>query len=130
MPLSAPPRKRRAVSVTSLIDVIFLLLLFFMLTSTFTKFAEVSLVAGGATEGAGPVSDAPPLFLRLAEEEITVNGIAVALQDLEPRLAELAEAETTSLIISIASDTVTSQRLVDILVSLASAKGLTVTVLG
>ena len=44
--------------MTSLIDVIFLLLLFFMLTSTFSKFAEIELAA--ATSGAGAATGAKP----------------------------------------------------------------------
>ena len=53
--------------MTSLIDVIFLLLLFFMLTSTFTRFSEVELTAAGS----GTPPQAPteaPLFLRLGAE--------------------------------------------------------------
>ena len=43
MRLESPGYVRRQISVTSLIDVIFLLLLFFMLSSTFSKFADVEL---------------------------------------------------------------------------------------
>ena len=45
-------RRRRKLSMTSLIDVIFLLLLFFMLTSTFTRFAELDLAAASGGGGA------------------------------------------------------------------------------
>ena len=47
-------RRRRSgrLSMTSLIDVIFLLLLFFMLTSTFSKFSEVELAAEGTSDEA------------------------------------------------------------------------------
>ncbi len=38
--------------MTSLIDVIFLLRLFFMLSSTFSRFAEVELTAAGASASA------------------------------------------------------------------------------
>ena len=43
-------RQRRRASITSLIDVIFLLLLFFMLASTFSKYSEIELASlpGGA----------------------------------------------------------------------------------
>lgn len=37
---------RKRTSITSLIDVIFLLLLFFMLASTFTKFSEIEISSG------------------------------------------------------------------------------------
>ena len=51
--------------MTSLIDVIFLLLLFFMLSSTFSRFAEVEISA--AAGGAAAPSDTPPAFLRLSQ---------------------------------------------------------------
>ena len=46
--------------MTSLIDVIFLLLLFFMLSSTFSKFSEIELTAGGS--GPGRAAETPPLM--------------------------------------------------------------------
>ncbi|GHA00305.1 hypothetical protein GCM10008090_06280 [Arenicella chitinivorans] len=39
------PRRRRAISLTALIDVVFILLLFFMLTSTFTRWKAIELEA-------------------------------------------------------------------------------------
>ncbi|MEL6920006.1 MAG: biopolymer transporter ExbD, partial [Pseudomonadota bacterium] len=72
--------------MTSLIDVIFLLLLFFMLTSTFSKFAEVELSASGA--GQDPTAaQVPPVFLRLGEEVLSVNGDVFALDALVDVLA-------------------------------------------
>lgn len=51
-----PPRARGPrLGITAIIDVVFLLLLFFMLASTFGRFAEVELsLAGGGTENEGP----------------------------------------------------------------------------
>ena len=66
--------------MTSLIDVIFLLLLFFMLTSTFSKFAEIELAA--ATSGAGAETGAKPFFLQLTTEGLRLNGDALALDAL------------------------------------------------
>ena len=66
--------------MTSLIDVIFLLLLFFMLTSTVSKFAEIELTA--ATSGAGAETGAKPYFLQLTTEGLRLNGDALALDAL------------------------------------------------
>ena len=114
-------RRARRLSLTSLIDVIFLLLLFFMLSSTFTRFGEVDLASTGAGSGAGPVS---PLFLQLAPDALRLNGqpqtlatLAGALGDGAPVLVSLAEG-------------VTAQRLTDLLVALRAVPGLQVTVLG
>ena len=117
-------RKRRRLSMTSLIDVIFLLLLFFMLTSTFSKFSEVELTAasGGAT--AQPAE--PPLFLRLAEDDLSLNGTALTLELLAQALPQEGPR---SLLVSMTPE-VTAQRLTDLLVILHSQQGLSVSVMG
>ena len=117
--------RRRALSLTSLIDVIFLLLLFFMLTSTFTRFSEIQLSAAGS--GAIALSDRPPLFLRLGAEALTLNGEETALSSLGSIVADLTDGPTTLLVSP--ADGVTSQRLVDLLVALGQSPDLTVTVL-
>ncbi|MDF3415100.1 biopolymer transporter ExbD [Sulfitobacter sp. M57] len=112
--------------MTSLIDVIFLLLLFFMLTSTFSKFAEVELSAAGAGAVASP--DAPPLFMQLGADDVRLNGDPVALDALG--LSPLAKAEQgTTLLVSLGTE-VDSQRLTDLLVALRRLPALRVTVLG
>lgn len=124
-------RRRRRLSMTSLIDVIFLLLLFFMLSSTFTRFAEVDLDAAGS--GAQVAADTRPLFLQLSPDRLSLNGADTALEDLPATLAEriaAAEAETaTPLIIALRGE-VTAQRLTDVLVALRGITGLRATVLG
>ena len=112
--------------MTSLIDVIFLLLLFFMLTSTFSKFSEVELSAAGS--GRVAASDAPPLFLQLGASELRLNGDPVDLGALG--LSALSEAEDgTTVLISIGAE-VDAQRLTDLLVALRRLPALRVTVLG
>lgn len=79
--------------MTSLIDVIFLLLLFFMLTSTFSKFLEVEL----STSGAGTVAqnDSPPMFLQLTPQDLRLNGTVVAMAALQsPALGEATKDAT------------------------------------
>ncbi|MBV0912471.1 biopolymer transporter ExbD [Rhodobacteraceae bacterium ASV31] len=118
-----PPRRRR-LSLTPLIDVIVLLLLFFMLSSTFSRFGEVDLAgAGSAKAGAG----APPLFLKLSSEAASLNGAAVTLDALAGRLG--AKGEERTLLVSPSGD-VTAQRLTDALVAVAGVPALRVVVLG
>lgn len=112
--------------MTSLIDVIFLLLLFFMLTSTFSKFSEVELSA--ASGGAALASDVKPLFLQLSTENLTLNGDALDLAELVSALPVRTDAPVP-LLISLRGE-VTSQRLTDLLVALRGARGVTPTVLG
>jgi biopolymer transport protein ExbD len=121
--------RRRRLSLTSLIDVIFLLLLFFMLTSTFTRFADIPLATGGSGGAAAP---GRPLFLQLGADSLRLNGSdlpADGLADaLRARLGPAQEAPV-ALLIALAEDT-TAQRLTDILAELHRIDGLRATVLG
>ena len=133
MPVRSPARPRRAVSVTSLIDVIFLLLLFFMLSSTFTKFAEIRLDTGTGGPAAPAPAATPPLFLQLDADTIRLNAQEVSLEDLPDRLTAEApdDTETTSrtLIVAPSGDDLTSQRLIDLLVVLRQQPGFDIRVL-
>ena len=127
MALSAGIRRRRAISLTPLIDVIFLLLLFFMLSSTFTRFAELPL-QNAAT--APDPADTPPLFLRVAPDGMTLNGTALTLETLNAALSERrGEDEEAAVVLVSVAEGVTSQRLVDVLAALRSAPWVAVSVL-
>lgn len=117
--------KRRKLSMTSLIDVIFLLLLFFMLSSTFTKFAEVELMAAGAGGASAGTSDKRPFFLRLGEDQLDVNGRPLEMDSLATGFGE----EDAPVILVALQAEVTSQRLTDLLVALRAIPGASVTVL-
>lgn len=116
--------RRKSLSMTSLIDVIFLLLLFFMLTSTFSKFSEIELTSGAAG-GQSIAQDAPPKFLRLGNESIDINGTPVALTEIGKTMTD---TENPAIIIKL-QDGVSAQRLTDLLVELRRIKGAKVTVL-
>ncbi|ABF63083.1 biopolymer transport protein ExbD/TolR [Ruegeria sp. TM1040] len=121
-------KKRRRLSMTSLIDVIFLLLLFFMLSSTFSRFGSVDLMAANA--GSGRSDETRPVFLKLAPTQMSLNGEALALEGLGMRLDALrAQRQGTphQLLLSL-SGAVTSQRLVDVLAVLRRQPDLAVTV--
>lgn len=108
-------------ALTSLIDVIFLLLLFFMLTSTFSTFGEIEL----SQATSGPAATGTPserLFVQLGAERLVLNGAPVTLDELAVQL------ETGQVLVSLDDDT-SAQRLVDLLVRLRGREGLSVTVL-
>ncbi|OIQ32927.1 MAG: biopolymer transporter ExbD [Alphaproteobacteria bacterium MedPE-SWcel] len=116
--------------MTSLIDVIFLLLLFFMLSSTFSRYGAIDLMAAEA--GQGVAADSRPLFLKLDTDQLSVNGEAVAVADLAATLQALSGDDASKELQVLLSLTpgVTSQRLVDVLAILNRHPALTVTVLG
>ncbi len=113
--------RRGRLSMTSLIDVIFLLLLFFMLTSTFSKFAEVELMNAGSGSGR---NDKQMLFVSLAEDSLMLNGQTVDMT----RIADLLETQphdgSGHLVLINIDDSASSQRLVDLLTSLRVVEGL------
>ena len=121
MPLEIHRPRRRPLSLTSLIDVIFLLLLFFMLSSTFSRFGEVEL--SGAMRGGSASASDNLLFLSLDENALRLNGDEVGLEELE---ALLSEREEKRLLVSL-SDEVLSQRLIDLLAGLRTVPDLDVT---
>ena len=110
MRIAAKRKKRSALSVTSLIDVIFLLLLFFMLTSTFVRHQEVQIAAPAPRGASGRC--VPDVLMRTeADGAIAVNGKAISASDLVERLAALHAAGGTTLLVK-ASEGSDSQTLV------------------
>ncbi len=119
--------RRRAISLTPLIDVIFLLLLFFMLTSTFSRYTSLPLSATGG----GAVADArPPLFLRASPEGWTLNGRAITPEGLPQAVAALRGPRPAQSVILAPAGSLTAQGLVDALAALGGIEGLTITVAG
>ncbi len=108
-------------AMTPLIDVIFLLLLFFMLSSTFSRFGEIELNQA-ATGPATPGIVTERAFVQLGATRLVLNGTPVTLDDLADRV------DAGQVLVSLDDDT-TAQRLVDLLVLLRGRDGLTVTVL-
>ncbi|MEP2639763.1 MULTISPECIES: biopolymer transporter ExbD [Roseobacteraceae] len=122
-------RAQRKLGLTPLIDVIFLLLLFFMLTSTFTNFSEVELASAGAGQQAAPLG-VPPLFLQVGPEQLRVNGDTLVLDTLASAVADRAAQDKDQPVLISLRDGVTAQRLTDVLILLHAVQGLKITVLG
>lgn len=130
MPLiDQPMARRRRLSLTSLIDVIFLLLLFFMLSSTFTRFAEVDIVAGRGGQSM-TAANLPDVFIRLGKDgDWKVNGAALSDVDAMQEIARLQEAGARTAVLLV-RDEVTSQALIDALETLGKNTELSISVAG
>jgi biopolymer transport protein ExbD len=109
MRIEAGPRRRSRLSVTSLIDVIFLLLLFFMLSSTFTRFAEVEFTAGAA--GEADTQNRPDILLRLEGETLSVNGKTFGEREAIDELQRLGNEGARTAVILVRGE-VSSQALI------------------
>lgn len=122
--------KRRPLAMTSLIDVIFLLLLFFMLTSTFSKYAEVELLSAGAGAGGAQASEQQQkALLRLGPDTLDLNTEPQTLDTLAQAFEKPNDDQAEQVVIVILKDEVSSQRLIDLLAVLHGIQGLTVHVL-
>ncbi|QPC41839.1 biopolymer transporter ExbD [Kaustia mangrovi] len=117
MRIEAQTRRRAAPSLTPLIDVVFLLLLFFMLASTFARFASVDIAIG--QEGGGAPSDRPAVLVSVTQEGgYAVNGTAVELAALAQALADAAAEEEVRIIVKPSA----SARAQDVLQAVERAK--------
>lgn len=119
---NAAPFVRRAVSMTPLIDVIFLLLLFFMLTSTFSTFGEIELSQATAGSATPVTTSEQRAFVQLGATRLILNGAPITLDELVTRV------EAGQVLVSLDADA-SAQRVVDLLVRLRGRDGLTVMVL-
>ena len=98
MQLNPSSNKKLKLSLTPLIDVVFLLLIFFMLASTFTRFSAVPLSAKASK---GQVDTTTKFILVRVNKhgEIEVNGETVEKDDLADQINKLADDEKTKLVI-------------------------------
>ncbi|MBC7145520.1 MAG: biopolymer transporter ExbD [Thioclava marina] len=93
-----PSRPRRRPALTPMIDVVFLLLVFFMLASRFGVERTLDLTLGGG--GAQAEWSGPPRLVDIGTDgALALNGQPVALSDLAADLAPLMEAATDPVVL-------------------------------
>ncbi|KZL20222.1 biopolymer transport protein ExbD [Pseudovibrio axinellae] len=126
MRLSEVPKRNRAPGLTSLIDVIFLLLMFFMLASTFSVYQRLDVTSG--SEGASELDHAPVLLQVFAQGQLFMNGKSMRVEALDARLGEAGIAKQQPIAVIPAKDS-TVQDLVHALETLKFA-GWSATVVG
>jgi biopolymer transport protein ExbD len=113
---------RRQVSMTSLIDIIFLLLLFFMLSSTFSRFADVELDASSGGDPAKQTS--VPAFLKLSADRLLLNGSELTTLTLQAEIERLKTTSNLNAVILSVDETATSQQLVDTMLVVRRSAGI------
>lgn len=118
-------RRKRDVTlnVTSLIDVLFLLIIFFMLTGTFKRVGELRLVLPpSSTASATSAESVNDLELVAAEDgRLLLDGVAVVPEDLDTRLEEFRRADPERRIILKAESGVVHGRVVALLDAVQNA---------
>ena len=85
MDFSGRTKSKDELNVAPLIDIVFLLLVFFMLASTFIRPESINL-AIRAPSGVGEQSEQPILVHIGANGAIRLNGLVLTIQDLKQEL--------------------------------------------
>ncbi|MCK7596697.1 biopolymer transporter ExbD [Microbulbifer sp. CAU 1566] len=107
--------EQEGVNLTPLIDVVFLLLIFFMVSTTFTKESHLQL---NLPEAAGPQVESPPLTIEIlinADGSYSVDGRALInkkLATLKSALSEVSAGEYNRPLIITADATAQHQAVV------------------
>jgi len=110
------PRARRKPALTPLIDVVFLLLVFFMLAAQFGRTGAVPLA------GSGGISDysGPPRLVLIEPGALKLNGVVQQPQAIIAALKDMTDAPDNPIILRASAGT-DLQRLSDVMGLLSEA---------
>lgn len=108
--------KRRLIGLTPMIDVIFLLLVFFMLAARFSVESDIAV----ATRGGAVAAEGPPRIVDVAPAALRLNGRPIALDGLGAVIRRLASSDDALVAVRV-EEGVDVQRLVDVVDALAAA---------
>jgi len=114
--LGLPQRSRRKPSLTPMIDVVFLLLVFFMLAS---RFGTDNVIPFPLAGGGGAYTGAPRL-VDVTPTEVRLNNTPMPLPDVISGLKDLMESTTDTVILR-GRDDATLQHVISINGALATA---------
>lgn len=106
-----PQGARRRPSLTPMIDVVFLLLVFFMLAARFGQDTEIALSAAGSASAAW---QGPPRLIEIEADALRLNGRALSPDALIRELSALLPEDTAPVILVPGPDA-SVQRLLDVM---------------
>ena len=121
--------RRRRPSLTPMIDVVFLLLIFFMLVARFGVDKVIDINLPSALGQSSQYEGAPRLVEIKTGNIVLMNGTQISLDQLSSKLSQLMPSPN-ALIIVRSSAEANTQDLLDVLLYLKSEKMMNVSVLG
>ena len=121
--------RRRRPSLTPMIDVVFLLLIFFMLVARFGVDKVIDINLPSALGQSSQYEGAPRLVEIKSGNIVSLNGTQISLDQLSSKLSQLMPSPN-ALIILRSSTEANTQDLLDVLLYLKSEKIMNVSVLG
>ena len=121
--------RRRRPSLTPMIDVVFLLLIFFMLVARFGVDKVIDINLPSALGQSSQYEGAPRLVEIKSGNTVSLNGTQISLDQLSSKLSQLMPSPN-ALIIVRSSAEANTQDLLDVLLYLKSEKITNISVLG
>ena len=121
--------RRRRPSLTPMIDVVFLLLIFFMLVARFGVDKVIDINLPSAPGQSSQYEGAPRLVEIKSGNIVSLNGAQISLDQLSSKLSQLMPSPN-ALVIVRSSAEANTQDLLDVLLYLKSEKIMNVSVLG
>ena len=121
--------RRRRPSLTPMIDVVFLLLIFFMLVARFGVDKVIDINLPSALGQSSQYEGAPRLVEIKSGNIVSLNGTQISLDQLSSKLGQLMPSPNALIIIRSSAEANT-QDLLDVLLYLKSEKIMNVSVLG
>lgn len=117
--LTADPRRRQIISLTPLIDVVFILLVFFMLASSFLDWRSIELNTPGRSQGGERLEGT--LLIDIRQDGLRLSGEILSPEALFQRIRDLLEKNPGRRILVRPAEGVMMQDTVTLLDSLAVA---------
>lgn len=115
-------KTRTRLSLTPLIDVVFLLLLFFMLATQFEKYQSIDLVFPSSNTKEKQSDLKPTIIQLLANEKLIINGILIDHSlSLNQVLNSLNQKNSAAVVLKV-GETVPTKRLTKIIEALKNHK--------
>ncbi len=114
---SAP--HRRAISLTPLIDVVFILLVFFMLASSFLDWRHISLQTPSGPAAGASMTGA--LLVEVRTDSVRLAGETLTLETIIDRIARQIADDPARRVLIAPAEGVSLQRAVDVLDRLSAA---------
>ena len=120
MEFSGRQRSKQELNVAPLIDVVFLLLIFFMLASTFIEPKSVELMLGSGTTQT--VTAVDPLEIDVATDgSIKLNGLRLSVEQLTVEIAARIKGDPNRIVTIRAEAEIPVQRLIQVMDQVRSA---------
>ncbi|WP_142850114.1 biopolymer transporter ExbD [Telmatospirillum sp. J64-1] len=113
MRLHRPSRTRQLVSLTPLIDVVFILLVFFMLASSFNDWRGLSLSSPAQVTSRSAAN--PALLVRVTQEGIIIEDRTLDAAGFETELQKILQTTPDRRVILRPEDQVALQRIVEVM---------------